>query len=339
LQQFTNNIFLFSNVKKEGMRSAYEAFKEDPVSYSFKTIESNILPKLMLIAATAGVFGDEIKETVDAIPSWVKRLNNVIPIPQALTDIARRMGIAGADDVGYIKLPSDYEGQFFGALAYDLADENSKGVTADLKGLLPYHPSKAHPFLRLAYDYGEYVASRGPYDPFRQKDVLTQEQQKYLDVQGPLNAKSAAGMGKHTWNMFGFGNVYQLENKEFPKKKQAEEAAFKQIMRYMGGFVEFTSAGKQEGMVKPLIEERNAKVIKSYEVGDVINESIREGKKKQSDIVGAYKALVAEGKIDRRKTSFGSFRSRYLKSLAQEKYGIKPNSKAEERKIKQRLKQ
>ena len=334
LQWLTNNLFLFSNVGKEGIRTAVSAFKRDPMSYIFKTVESNVLPKLMLAGAAAGLFGDKLKEWADAIPTWVRRTSNVVPLPDAFVNWAKKAGIAGEKDVAYLKLPQDYEGQFWGALTYDMLEGNIKDMAQDVGSVLPYSPDKLLPPLKLAWDWFSYVSGQNPTDTFRHKPVLTKEQEKYLETQGPTNAKSLTGMGKHTYNMLGIGNVYRLENREFPQDQATQEKAFKQLMRYLGGYVEFTDAGKQEQVVKSIVDTRNAKAIQSYEVGDRINDAVREGKTSSRDVVDLYRNLAKEGIIDPRKTRIGEFQRRVKATTMQKDYGIKPTSREEARRIK-----
>ena len=333
LQRFTNNIFMFSNVNKEGLRSAVEAFREDPISYSFKTIEANILPKLALAAAAAGYMGDDLKKLVDAIPSWVKRSYNVIPLPGEFTDWMIDRGMASAGDVGYLRLPSDYEGQFFGALTYDMMNGEYSDAFSEVIQQIPWTPEKIHPVIKLTADTAKYLSGESPRDDFRKKDALTAEQKKYLEVEGPMSAKPLAGMGRHAFNMLGLGNIVRLENREFPREDRAEEKAFKQVMRYLGSYVEFSDAGVQEQMVKGIINQRNQKAIKSYEVGDAINAAIREGKDQPRDISAVYRGLVADKKINPAKTRFGAFRTRYLNTIMQRDSGIKPTSKMERKQL------
>jgi len=326
LQQLSNNIAMFSNVGKEGTRSAYSAFKTDPLSYAFKTIESNILPKLMLGLAAAGALGDDLKELALAIPSWDRRSYSVIPVPARLIQWAKEAGLIGQGANAYLRLPQDYEGAFWGALTYDITQGDAKGVGKDVLSAQPY---KLHPMLALVVDWGQYLSGAQPYDSFRQKDVLTREQQQYGEVQGLFNKKSLAGMGVHTYGMLGLGNIYKLDNKEFPKDQTAFERLLKITpVNAIGSYLQVNDAGRQEQLVKLIRDGRNEKSIQSYEIGDAINEGVREGRTGTRDMVQVFKGLISEGKIDR-KADFGRFRARYMRAIDQKRYGIKPTSKSE----------
>jgi len=328
LQQFSNNIFMFSNVGKEGIRSAYSAYKADPLSYAFKTIEMNVLPKILLSLAAAGAFGDELKELALKIPSWDRRMFTIIPVPDMMIRWAKDARLIGQDANAYLRLPQDYEGQFFGALAYDIVQGDVSGVAKDLIGAQPY---KLHPMLALVVDWGQYLSGSQPYDSFRQKDVLTREQQQYGEVQGLLNKKSLAGMGIHTYGMLGLGNIYKLDNKEFPKDQTAFERLLKITpVNAIGSYLQVNDAGRQEQLVKLIRDGRNEKSIQSYEIGDAINEAVRDGRTRMPDMLAVFKTLRAEGKLDK-KANFGRFRARYERAIAQEEHGIKPTSRAEEK--------
>ena len=330
LQQLTNNIMMFSNVNKEGIRSAVEAAKEDPISYAFKTISMNVLPKLLLGLAAAGSFGDELEEAVTNIPSWDRRLYSVVPLPASMIQWAKGMGLVSEGATAYLRLPQDYEGAFWGALTYDLTQGDFKSVSANIGGNIPYTPDKVHPILRLAWDWYQYSRGAQPYDSFRQKDVLTREQQKYMEAKGGLNAKSLTGMATHTYSMLGLGNLYRLDNREFPKDQTEFERLLKTApFNAIGSYLQVNDSGRQEKLVNLIRQGRNEKSIVSYEIGDAINESIREGKTSNADALKVYKRLREEGRIDS-KAKFGSFRLRWKRAIGQKEYGIKPSSKAEE---------
>jgi hypothetical protein len=124
----TNNMFMFSNVGKEGLRAGLESFKEDPGGYAAKTLMFNLLPKLLLWGIGSGIFyklflDDEdaqddsefmasvknLQRVVNGIPEYDKAMYSVVPL------YVNKDGKSV-----YLRLPNDYEGQFFGALAHKI---------------------------------------------------------------------------------------------------------------------------------------------------------------------------------------------------------------------------
>jgi hypothetical protein len=79
-QGITNNLFLFSNVNKEGLRAMYESFRDDKFAYSNKVFWTNIAPKALLFMAGSGVLGASWKRKVDGISDYEKANYHVIPL-------------------------------------------------------------------------------------------------------------------------------------------------------------------------------------------------------------------------------------------------------------------
>ena len=62
------------------LRSACESFNEDKGAYLWKTVATNIFPKLMIAAAATGVAGQTLKRIIDGMSEYDKSMYNVIPI-------------------------------------------------------------------------------------------------------------------------------------------------------------------------------------------------------------------------------------------------------------------
>lgn len=161
LQSITNNVFMFSNVGKEGLRSAWESYKDDPGAYIFKTFMFNVLPKLILLGALmAGP--DELKQIIEGISEYDKRSYNVIPL--GMTEKGKSV---------YLRIPQDYEGQFWGALFWNLAQGKILGMGGAIDTIGEQNPYSLNPLIQAGSDlYQYFVRGVNPQDDFRGRTVI-----------------------------------------------------------------------------------------------------------------------------------------------------------------------
>lgn len=169
-----NEVFLFSNAIFQGIRADYEV-ATDPKTrsgYWWKTTQATILPKLLMALATAGLFGEYLKELFGKVSEYDKTNYTIIPL--------------GKDENGkaiYFRMPQDETGRLIGGIFWKLA-----GVTQDPKklgdldtytNLLSYAGGQApsvSPSITAIYNVSSFVSGQNPYDFFRARPVLTDEQ-------------------------------------------------------------------------------------------------------------------------------------------------------------------
>lgn len=169
-----NEIFLFSNSIFQGIRSDYET-ATDPKTrsgYWWKTMQANILPKLLMILAVAGVFGDEIKKLFGKISEYDK--TNYITIP------------FGEDNNGkavYVRIPHDETGRIISGMMWKIAsaiqDPKKLGNAETYTNILAYAGGQApsvSPAVSAVYNVATFMSGQNPYDFFRGRNVLTDEQ-------------------------------------------------------------------------------------------------------------------------------------------------------------------
>lgn len=246
-QQFTNNFFMFSNMGKEGIRTSVESYRENPASYVWKTINMNILPKAILAAGLYGVFGSYIQKITNGIPEY--DLSNYTIIPLYVDDNGKSV---------YLRMPEDYEGQFFGALAWKLAHVELMGKGGAVSTIVEHSPYSPHPLLSAAKDLGDYyLKGQNPVDSFRGQQVL--QDREFLA--GGADAHWA--MAKHTWRTLGGSTIYDPPRDELERR----ESAFEKITRtfpgsILGTFVKTSDRGISEKIEKDLTEYRktNARI-------------------------------------------------------------------------------
>jgi hypothetical protein len=263
LQQLTNNLFMFSNVNKEGIRSAYESYREDPGGYIWKTIATNVVPKLLVASAAAGYLGEEIQGAFDNIPNYDKKMYTTIPL--------------WVSDKGttYLRIPNDYEGQLFGAAAWDILSGKFTGDDSLIQTGANVSPYQKHPLWETSEDLIDYYINNiNPIDEWRGRNVIPRAA---FEV-GGVEAHKA--MAKHAWKGMGGGVIFDPD--------QGMKLMRLPGLNVLGTFLKTSNRGMSEkldriledseirqGMAKDALERRlviNHGVKRGKELFDITNE-------------------------------------------------------------------
>jgi hypothetical protein len=172
----SNNVMLFSNAMVQGYRSDWEA-GTDPKSRSgfwWKKAAMNLLPKLLLLAAGYGLFGERLKRLTKGVTEYDK--TNYVIVPLSSDDNGNVM---------YLRLPQDEPGRFLGGIFWKamklVTGSDEKDLMAGLAQLVDYSGGQfptVTPTLSTLSNVGTYASGRNPYDSFRSKSVLTDDEQK-----------------------------------------------------------------------------------------------------------------------------------------------------------------
>ena len=246
-----NNIFLFSNVNKEGMASMWRAYKEDPMLYAWKTIQYNILPSALLAAYYSMWASEDEKRKWEGIPKYYKDHYLTIPLLGSL-------GVTKDNKTNFIAIPLDYEGQYWHFLvqrmidAYRFKSKRSEAVYDVIEERVPFGlPGKSNPLysdvIKPLFSY--YAKGQNPIDDYTGRPVLSQR--RYAAGGG----YAAGGLVRHMWNSLGGKSIYYWRDQDYPGvKTDFEEITsippfnllnvfFKQSNR---GFLEQQSIEKEE---------------------------------------------------------------------------------------------
>jgi len=216
IHALTNNIFLFSNVNKEGLRSAWESFQEDKSAYIWKTVMYNVLPKLALYAAAEHEYGQKlmpyVKKAMDGLTRYQKTAYSVIPLPWTYK------GSSSLGNSMALLIPEDYEGQFWGSVFYklvegvtdDLPGIGAAGVAKDVWGKIPYSTG---PYLAAGWDLIQYyLMGNNPVNDHTGGNVLPKD---VYEVGGWDAAKE---MIKHTSNQLGLSVIHRFQTGDLDKE-------------------------------------------------------------------------------------------------------------------------
>ena len=169
-----NEVFLFSNAIFQGVRADYE-LAVDPKTrsgYWWKTMQLNFLPKILMLMATYGLFGDYLKELFGKVSEYDKTNYHIVPL--------------GKDENGkaiYVRIPQDETGRLMSGLLWKIAgaiqDPEKLGDLDTYLNILSYAGGQApslSPAITGLMQTSQYVSGQNPYDFFRGRTVLSDEQ-------------------------------------------------------------------------------------------------------------------------------------------------------------------
>ena len=187
---FTNSLFLFSNVAKEGYRAGWESFEEDHVRYASKLITYDVIPTVLKWMASAGLFGPALKGLYDRIPEYHKRTYTVIPL-----------GLTSSGKAVYMIFPHDHIGQLFvsatwAALTRDRSLQNE--IMWEVNQNAPWSMGSLHPYVESVAQWSLYSAGINPQDWFRGRSVVPEKVWESED-----KSRAHGYMISQTWNNVG----------------------------------------------------------------------------------------------------------------------------------------
>jgi hypothetical protein len=174
LTPISNNLLLFSNAIKEGIKSDFQIATTYTTSSGYKTrsgfwwktIFAEILPKALMVGAGMGLFGDWWKDRMDDISEYDKTNYHIIPY--------------GVDENGktiYLRIPRDETGRFIGGMFWKLSHfmTKEKAGLADVFQTIDFGAGQLPnltPSIQGLDAVVAYMTGRNPYDHFRGRNVI-----------------------------------------------------------------------------------------------------------------------------------------------------------------------
>jgi len=166
----TNNLFIFSTIRKSGWTAAAESFRQNPGTFLFKVALLSLLPKLLQLGAEEAdelfpnsEFAKTIAETMEGVSEYKKETYLVVPVWKANGKAIT------------IQLPQDFIGQAVTSLVYNAA----RGEWGDVAGTawteLPWNTSNLNPLLQAAADVQRLTSGENIYDTWRGRNVISEE--------------------------------------------------------------------------------------------------------------------------------------------------------------------
>lgn len=240
LKPATNEIFLFSNAITQAWRADIEV-ATDPTTRSgfwMKTAMVNLLPKALLMALMMGAGGDELKKLIQKITEYDR--TNYIPVP------------LGVDDNGnliYLRLPQDDSGRMLGGLFWKglQAARGDRDVMDMLTQVFDYTAGQV-PSVTPAYDvvsdWATMLSGRNPYDDFRQRSVLTDDEQQ---ARGLPAWKKFLGW---QFQQVGGSIVWKFHASDRPTERTVGQTLIELplVSNIIGRFIRISNQGERESL-------------------------------------------------------------------------------------------
>lgn len=252
-----NNVFLFSNIIKEGIRSDTEAAFKNPKTrsgYWWKTIKIGILPKILMALGAAGVFGKAIKDNYEKQTEYDK--TNYITIP------------LGEDERGkaiYLRIPQDETTRLVSGLFWKtLSREEPQDILAFTAGQIP----SPAPALEMMVNWGEYLTGGTPRDSFRNQEILTRDEA----AAGGMEALEP--MIRWTMNQTGLVHM-DIRDRLRDETLLEKSVAFTPIINR---WIRITDYGKVESLRETMRDQAGVEAKARLTEKEGIRKAIREGK-------------------------------------------------------------
>lgn len=170
----SNNILMFSNAIKEGIKSdatiasgRYRGKyrRQSQAGFWWKTVIADFLPKLIMLGMVAGYFGEELKKRMANVSEYDKTNYTIIPF-----------GYENGK-TKYLRIPTDETGRFLGAMFWKSLNIASK-KGADITDLFQIFSVGAGQFPNLVPSITgisalmDYMSGKNPYDSFRGRNII-----------------------------------------------------------------------------------------------------------------------------------------------------------------------
>jgi hypothetical protein len=305
-----NNLFLFSNAGKEGIRTSLEVFKEKPSVYVWKTIKYDIIPKLLMYSAGIGLFGATIKKLFDNIPEHDK--TNYMTIPLGETKEGKTV---------YFVMPHDFQGQLIAGITWRMLNirktEDIQQLADYTAGGLPYQG--LHPAIGAIIDAAQYMTGKNPYDSFRGKVVVPEQR---FTAGGWQSHRIFL---KHIANNVGMASlIYRFPTDDLDRIKGTLENIqdIPIAGRIFDRFVRVSNRGKAEQYREISKDIRQKRAEENINIQDAIMDNISSSDGKllsKNETQSLFIKLVNEGKV--KTTHFDNFYDTY-KKFAIKRYDI-----------------
>ena len=266
----TNNLFLFSNAVAQGWRTDLEVAVGPTTRSGFvwKTAAVNLVPKILMMAALMAAAGSAAGGGDDDA-NWLERALAKVPFLARAGQLLRRASRYdltnyivipfGEDAEGntiYLRLPQDDTGRFLGGLAWKLLEaavgRRDEGVLQTIADIVNYTqgqiPSMA-PIFDILSTAGQYAAKQNPYDYFRGRNLLTEDEQKARFAKGSQNWDAFGKFLGWEAKQFGADIIYKFYGGESKPTTRTPGQVFLDlpvISNAVGRFLRVTNYGELE---------------------------------------------------------------------------------------------
>lgn len=264
----TNEVFLFSNAITQAWRADLEVATAPRTRAGFwwKTAKLNLLPKIVMFGAMAGLFGEAVQRIMNRATEYDRTNYTVVPL--------------GEDAKGnaiYVRLPQDDTGRFLAGVFWK--GLRTLGGEADtvktLAQVFDYSAGafpSVTPSVELLQQTAQFLAGQNPYDAFRGRNVFTEDEWRARDWG---TVKKFLGW---EFQQLGGGIVWKFmpgETRPVAKTTGQKILELPVVSNVAGRFIRITNYGEVEALrtTKELVARDEAR--RRLHEREAINEVIR----------------------------------------------------------------
>lgn len=274
LKPATNEVFLFSNAITQGIRSDYEVAMGPKTrsGYWWKTAKLSIFPKILMIGALLGLFGDKIKKIMEDASEYDRTNYTIIPL-----------GVDENNKAIYLRLPQDETGRLISGIFWKAFTFQKKfdTVASKILDILSYTGGQLpsiSPVLSVGSSITQFLGGQNPYDFFRGRNVLTDQQ---FQAGGMYALKPYAGW---LFDQLGGGIVMRFYNSNTrPENKSGVEkfVSLPIFSNIVGRFIRVTDYGETEKLRKQLNIVKQKEAQEQLRTNEIVNKYLETGIKEK----------------------------------------------------------
>ncbi len=261
-----NEVFLFANAIKEGVRSDLNVAFVNPTTrsgYWWKTAKVTFTPKLLMFGALAGLFGDALRKMFEDISEYDKTNYIIIPIGRK------------NNQTTYIRMPQDETGRLLGGILWKVlrAGNNEQSIAKDAQDLLSFTGGQVpslSPTLTTIFGISQFLAGQNPYDFFRGRNVINDLE---FEAGGKYAFKPFA-----TWvfNQLGGGTFFKTYITEQTDKTWYQKTLDLPIVsNILGRWIKVSDQGQKDMNRDILKGSGKASAVKSLEIRNKVDNAIK----------------------------------------------------------------
>jgi len=287
-------------VAKEGYRSTWEAYQNDPKHFAWKAFKYSILPKLIMWGMSIGLAGAYYKRIMSKVSDY--DLSNYIVIPLYLNNRGEAV---------IIRIPTGYTGQLVGGLVWKIlqfftdtykdkkpAWDRVAGRHALLAFMNEQTPYQLNPLLEVSGNIMQYyILGNNPYDYYKGANILPDEVYKA----GGLEASEM--MLADTWSKVGGSVFYRWDKSPLDRDKSfLEKVLTVPPGTVIGTFLKVTNQGELEEYRRVMEQVKTERAKENRNIYNAIADDLNRDKPFGPDKVFAN--LVSQGKVSHHLVDF-----------------------------------
>ena len=167
---FTNLVSIFSNVRAQDIVSTLDAIKYDGATYFWKMLKWVVLPALAQLAIEnidklfpESELAEDIAATMDGVSEYVKEHYLTIPVPIKRPD----------NKSVVITIPQEGMPLLVRQMFLNIVKREWEDIPGAIGDAVPW--ANVNPWLKLGYDFYNYIQGNNIYDYWRDREVISEE--------------------------------------------------------------------------------------------------------------------------------------------------------------------